>query len=99
MTGNGGDCYFCNPIENACMKFLIRILFLLAPLAVLGQNPDLQNMPALASRYYQNKEFAKAAELYQQIFASTKSQTYFGIYLDCLLAIPDYERAEKEIRK
>ncbi len=99
VTGNDGDCYFCNPIENECMKFLIRILFLLAPLAVLGQNPDLQNMPALASRYYQNKEFAKAAELYQQIFASTKSQSYFSIYLDCLLAIPDYERAEKEIRK
>lgn len=81
------------------MRFLIRILFLLAPLAVLGQNTDLQNLSILASKYYQDKEFEKAAEIYQQLFSSTKSESYFNIYLDCMISIPDYDGAEKEIRK
>ncbi|HZL09238.1 MAG TPA: tetratricopeptide repeat protein [Prolixibacteraceae bacterium] len=81
------------------MKTLIRILFLLAPVIVWGQPQDLQNMSVLASQYYQNKEFGKAAELYEQLYSSTKSEGYFNIYFDCLLGIPDYEKAEKEIRK
>ncbi len=81
------------------MKTLVWIIFLLAPVIVWGQNTDVQNMSILASQYYQNKEFGKAAELYGQLYESTKSEGYFNIYLDCLLGIPDFEKAEKEIRK
>ena len=81
------------------MKILLQIIFLLAPAIVWGQTQDLQNKSVLASQYYQNKEFAKAAELYEQLYTSTKSEGYFNIYLDCLMGIPDYEKAEKEIRK
>ncbi len=81
------------------MKTLVWIIFLLAPMVVWGQNTDVQNMSILASQYYQNKEFSKAAELYEQLYSSTKSEGYFNIYLDCLLGIPDFEKAEKEIRK
>lgn len=81
------------------MKYLIRILFLLAPVMVWGQKQDLQNMSILASQYYQDKEFGKAAEMYGQLYSATKSEGYFNIYLDCLIGIPDYEKAEKEIRK
>lgn len=81
------------------MRILIRIIFLLAPVIVWGQSQDLQNKSLLAGQYYQSKEFAKAAELYNQLYSATKSQGYLNIYLDCLFAIPDYEKAEKEIRK
>jgi len=81
------------------MKTLIRIIFLLAPVMAWGQAKDMQNMSILASQYYQNKEFGKAAELYEQLYSNTKSEGYFSIYLDCLMGIPDYEKAEKEIRK
>jgi len=81
------------------MKTLLWLIFLPAPIMVLGQKKDLQNMSSLASQYYQNKEFGKAAELYEQLYSGTKSEGYFNIYLDCLLGIPDYEKAEKEIRK
>ena len=56
-------------------------------------------MANLASKYYQDKEFGKAAELYEQLYSSTKSEGYFNIYFDCLLGIPDYEKAEKAIKK
>ena len=81
------------------MKILLRILFILAPVIVFGQTQELQNKAVLASQYYQNKEFGKAAELYEQLYSGTKSEGYFTIYLDCLMSIPDYEKAEKEIRK
>ncbi len=81
------------------MRTLLGILFLLLPAVLFGQNNDLQNMANLASKYYQDKEFGKAAELYEQLYASTKSEGYFNIYFDCLLGIPDYEKAEKAIKK
>ncbi len=81
------------------MRFLIRIIFLLAPVVVFGQTQDIQNMSVLASQYYQNKEFGKAAELYEKLYTETKAESYFTIYLECLLGIPDYDRAEKAIRK
>jgi len=81
------------------MRTLLGILFLLAPAILFSQNNDVQNMANLASKYYQNKEFGKAAELYEQLYTSTKSEGYFNIYFDCLLGIPDYEKAEKAIKK
>ena len=81
------------------MRTLLWILFLLTPAILFGQNNDLQNMANLASKYYQNKEFGKAAELYEQLYTITKSEGYFNIYFDCLLGIPDYDKAEKAIKK
>ena len=81
------------------MRTLLGILFLLVPAVLFGQNNDLQNMANLASKYYQDKEFGKAAELYEQLYASTKSEGYFNIYFDCLLGIPDFDKAEKAIKK
>lgn len=81
------------------MKILLRIIFLLAPVFVFGQTPDLQNMALLASKYYQDKEFGKAAELYEQLYSATKAEGYLNIYLDCLFGIPDFDKAEKEIKK
>jgi len=81
------------------MRILLGIFLLLAPVVLSAQNNDLQNTANLAGKYYQNKEFDKAAELYEQLYSSTKSEGYFNIYFDCLLGIPDYERAEKAIKK
>lgn len=81
------------------MRILTVILFLLFPALLFGQANDLQNKALLASQYYQNKEFGKAAELYEQLYASTRAEAYFNMYFDCLLGIHEYERAEKAIRK
>lgn len=81
------------------MKILLGILLLLAPVILFGQNKDLQNKAILASQYYQNKEFGKAAELYEELYAGTKAEGYFNMYFDCLLGIHEYEKAEKAIRK
>jgi len=81
------------------MKTLVWIIFILAPIMVLGQTQDIQNMSMLASQYYQGKEYGKAAELYEQLYNTTKSEGYLSIYLDCLIGIHDYDKAEKVIKK
>ena len=57
------------------------------------------NKLQLASRYYQEKEFEKAAVLYQEIFEQSKSQHYYNYYLNCLIELNDFEAAEKAIRQ
>ena len=99
ITGTERNVIFVVQSKNWSMKYLMRILFLLAPVMVWGQKQDLQNISILASQYYQDKEFGKAAEMYGQLYSATKSEGYFNIYLDCLIGIPDYEKAEKEIRR
>lgn len=82
------------------MRFLSAILFILhLTVRLSAQNNDLQNTANLASKYYQEKSFSKAAELYEQLYSSTKAEGYFNMYFDCLLGIPDYDRAEKAIKK
>lgn len=81
------------------MRTLLATFFLLVPAILLAQTNDLQNKAILASKYYQDKDYGKAAELYEELYASTKAESYFNIYFDCLLGIPDYERAEKAIKK
>jgi tetratricopeptide (TPR) repeat protein len=81
------------------MKTLILIILLLAPFFSWAQTQDIQNMSILASQYYQNREFGKAAELYEKLYSETKAEGYFNVYFECLLAIPDFGKAEREIRK
>jgi tetratricopeptide (TPR) repeat protein len=81
------------------MRILLGILFSLAPILLFGQNNDLQNKAVLASQYYQNKEFGKAAELYEELYSATKAETYFNMYFDCLLGIQEYDKAEKAVKK
>lgn len=53
----------------------------------------------LAGRYYQEKEFEKAADLYLKIYESTLQPAYFNIFLNCLVESRNYDRAEKELKK
>lgn len=60
-----------------------------------AQNTDSQ----LASQYFLNNEFEKAAELYEKLYKKNNSKVYFGYYLKCLLKLENYKTAEKQIKK
>ena len=54
----------------------------------------------LALKYYQNKEYEKASELYEKIYkASSFSKIYFNYYIRCLIEIKDFKKAEKLVKK
>jgi tetratricopeptide (TPR) repeat protein len=75
------------------------LLSLLVPVA--GQSQVLQmdtNKLQLANQYYRDRDFEKAAALYQEIYATSGSEHYFNLYLNCLLELKDFEQAEADIR-
>ncbi|HEY3386218.1 MAG TPA: tetratricopeptide repeat protein, partial [Saprospiraceae bacterium] len=59
-----------------------------------GQNSKL------ADQYYLEGEYQKAGDLYLKLHETAKKNNnyiYFNKYIDCLLALREYEQAEKEI--
>ncbi|RMF02162.1 MAG: hypothetical protein D6772_03815, partial [Bacteroidetes bacterium] len=70
-------------------------------LALVATSTVLYAQPArLAQQYFQSGEYEKAAELYEDLYQKNgNNDFYFDRYFDCLLAMEDYELAERVIQK
>ena len=67
------------------------LFFLLLALGTLYAQQDSR----LADQYYLDGEYEKAAELYENLYrSSNRSDYYFSKYIECLLALEEYERCE-----
>jgi Tfp pilus assembly protein PilF len=53
----------------------------------------------LASQYYQNKEFEKAAVLYEKLYNKNPDSFYYTYYLFCLMELEEYDKAERLAKK
>lgn len=53
----------------------------------------------LAIQFFQNKEFDKAAELYEKIFKKNPVFVNYNSYLTCLIELKDYDKAQKLVKK
>ena len=56
----------------------------------------------LADQYYLEGEYLKAADLYLKLHETAKKNnnyTYFNKYIECLLSLREYGRAEREIQQ
>lgn len=74
---------------------LIPLLFVLLITPVSGQNSKL------ADQYYLEGEYQKAGDLYLKLHETAKKNgnfIYFNKYIECLLALREYDQAEKEIQ-
>ncbi len=79
------------------MKFKLAILIL-----VLGVLPFglFAQQSKLAQQYYASGEYEKAAQLYQQLYEKgTNVDYYFNRYIECLIALEDYDRCEATIKQ
>ena len=86
------------------MKKLLSIIFILIPAlyssAQLQVQPDnRRSIIQLAVRYYNDKNYEKAAPLLKEILNSADSRPYFPLYITCLIELQDYNDAEKLIQK
>ncbi|MEI7661779.1 MAG: tetratricopeptide repeat protein [Bacteroidota bacterium] len=65
------------------------------------QNDALRsgNEEPLALQYYQNREFDKAAEIFERLYEQKPSQYYFQYLLYCLVETREYTKAERLIKK
>lgn len=80
------------------MKYslLFFVLFLTLAYQANGQNSKL------ADQYYLEAEYEKAADLYLRLHETAKKNKnyiYFNKYIECLLALQEFDLAEKEIQK
>ena len=53
----------------------------------------------LALQFYQNKEFDKALDYYEKLYNKKSPQQFYTPYLNCLLEIKDFKKAEKIVKK
>ncbi len=76
------------------MQKFFFIFFLLTGAAFLKAQDN-----RLAQQYFQNGEYEKAASVYDKLYKKTKSDFYFDKYIESLVALEDYDRCEKIIKK
>lgn len=75
------------------IKNYLIILSILFSAALVGQESKLAN------EYYRNGEYEKAAQLYERLYVqSNRNDFYFNRYLESLLALEEYDQAERIIR-
>ncbi len=77
-----------------CFFFSISLLGIRTAYAQPGQDH------MLAQQYYQNGEYDKAAELYASLWDKNQgSNYYYRQYMYCLVALKDFDEAEKVVKK
>ena len=84
------------------MKYFFFIAILLLSFStVSGQRKPsaLQTKSSLALRYYNAKDYEKAAPLLYDIYKTSRSSTYFRFYINSLIQLERYDEAEKQIQK
>ena len=78
------------------LRFILVFFLFIAAFPAWSQNSKL------ADQYYLEGEYRKAADLYVKLHETARKNnnyTYFNKYIECLLALRDYENAEAEIMK
>lgn len=77
------------------MRFLWTIIYLFF-FAVIASGQDTR----LAEQYYQDGEYEKSAQLYQQLAAeNSRNSFFFDRYIASLMALDQYKEAEDAIKK
>ncbi len=83
------------------MKWNYAIVFIILFASIMTMPAFAQKQkPSLANHYYASGEYEKAGSLYKSIYEERNGAfAYFRKYIDCLLALSEYDKAEKEIRE
>jgi tetratricopeptide (TPR) repeat protein/TolA-binding protein len=83
-------------------NILIIILLFLFSVPVDAQQNNQQQQPSksqLASRYYRDKEYEKARDLYLELYEQNNVSHYFNYYINCLVNLREYDQAVKDLKK
>lgn len=81
------------------MKKIVFVLLLLTSLfRVMGQT-QTQTDEQLGIRYFQNKEYEKAVQIFEKVYNKKGSSYIYYYYCQSLIELKDYKEAEKLIKK
>jgi len=81
------------------MHFRKHIAILIALLISLSTIAQQSKDDKLAGMFLQNKEYEKAASIYERLYKEKPSSYYYTYYLFCLIQLRDFKTAEKFILK
>jgi predicted Zn-dependent protease len=76
-------------------KIVVLFTLLTVPQLFYGQDPTLEQ---LALQYYNDGEFQKASELYQELFDKTPNNLYYNYLINSLLESKQFRDAEKLVK-
>ena len=62
------------------------------------QKEQLQIDEQLAAQYYRDQDYENARDLYAQLYERYGQSHHFQQYIECLLQLKDYGKAEKELK-
>ncbi len=84
------------------MRHFIILLLLITGLNTgfaQQQRSEVQTKSSLAIRYYNAKDFEKAAPLLKEVHELTRNSTYFRYYINSLISLERYDEAESELQR
>ncbi len=62
------------------------------------QKEQVQIDDQLAAQYYRDQDFEKARDLYEKNYVKTGQTAHFQQFVECLLHLKEYDRAERELK-
>jgi TolA-binding protein len=68
------------------------------PVLPFQTNASDNNDEQVAMQFYMDREFAKAADIYEKLYALKPSFSLYSYYFVCLVEIGDFNRAEKLVK-
>lgn len=77
-------------------KIVLYTLFILLPVIA---NAQISGDEQLALQFYQNKEYDKAAVLYEKLYNKKNGEFYYLNYLNCLIELKEFKKAEDLAKK
>ena len=95
------DNFYTLHIVLTLMKRVFFLFLATLTISILGASAlQAQNSSKLADQYYLDGEYEKAAELYHKLYIkANRNDYYFSKYIECLLALEQYEESEAIIRE
>ncbi len=78
------------------LKYIFTLLFFSFVAIGFSQNNTEEQ---LAIQYYNDKEYAKAVEIFEQLFSKKNNAYYYVYYLQSLVEMGDFKKAEKIVKK
>ena len=77
-------------------KLLLLFLLAIVSVSLLAQRSENEQ---LAIQYYQNGEYEKAADLFEDLFDKKQDSYIYYYYYQTLMALNDYKKLEKVVKK
>lgn len=62
------------------------------------QKEQVQIDEQLAGQYYRDQDYEQARDLYRNLYDKTGMSHHFQQYIECLFALKDYDKAERELK-